>query len=149
MDRTTQRIEREREILANLESTRAREAREQANRDQDRALLINGRPNQYYSIKLEGYFDGMHGIREANRDAGHHWFDEDTLRFFGSKISESSFDGRYFVTSESNFDRSARLYSIREAMSDGQVATVGEFQEFATRAQAIAAINRLKREGEG
>ena len=29
-----------------------------------------------------------------------------------------------------------------------QVATVGEFQEFATRAQAIAAIDRLKREQE-
>ncbi len=88
----------------------------------------------------------MHGIETGNRDAGCHWFDPDTLRFFGSRISEASFDGRYFVTSEDNFDRSARYYSIREAMSDGQVDTVGDFQEFATRAQALAGIARLKRE---
>ena len=145
-DRTTERIKREREILANLESRRAREAREQASRDPERALLANGRPNYYYSIERESYTGSMQGIETANRDAGFHWFDPDTLRFFGSRISEASFDGRYFVTSEDNFDRSARYYSIREAMSDGQVDTVGDFQEFATRAQALAGIARLKRE---
>ena len=149
MDRTTERVAREREILANLESRREREAREQASRDPERALLANGKPNHYYDIEREQYTGSMQGIETANRDAGFHWFDADTLRFFGSRISEASFDGRYFVTSEDNFDRSARSYSIREAMSDGRVATVGDFQEFATRAQAIAAIDRLKREGEG
>ncbi len=148
MDRTAERVQREREILKSQARERERAEREEERRDLDRALLANGKPNRNYDIERERY-RGISGIREANRDAGFHWFDADTLRFFGSRISEASFDGRYFVTSEDNFDRSARLYSIREAMSDGQVDTVGDFQEYATRAQAIAAIARLKREGEG
>ncbi len=148
-DRTEERIEREREILAHQARERERAEREEGRRDLDRALLANGKPNRNYDIERERYH-GLSGIREANRDAGFHWFDADTLRFFGSRISEASFDGRYFVTSEwDGFNHAARLYSIREAMSDGQVDTVGDFQEFATRAQAIAAIARLKREGEG
>ncbi len=146
-DRTTERVEREREILAHQARERERAEREEERRDLDRALLANGKPNRNYDIERERY-RGIDGIREANRDAGFHWFDPETLRFFGSRISESTFDGRYFVTSEwDGFDHAARLYSIREAMSDGQVDTVGEFQEYATRAQALAGIARLKRGG--
>jgi hypothetical protein len=67
------------------------------------------------------------------------------MRFFGSRISEATFDGRYFISSEKNFDGSARFYTIREAMPDGSVGNGSEFQEFATRAQAVAALERLQR----
>lgn len=136
-------------MIEHLDARKRREMREIRDRDPELALLANGRPNHYYSIKRESYSGSMQGIETANRDAGFHWFDPDTLRFFGSRISESSWDGRYFISSEHNFDRSARLYTIREAMSDGSIGDAGEgFQGYATRAQAIAAIERIKRESD-
>ena len=145
-DRKSKRIEREREILAR----QARERERVASTDPASALLANGRENHYYDAERERYNGGILGIQLANRDAGHHWFDAESLRFFGSRISESTFDGRYFISSELNFDGSARLYTIREAMSDGSIGDAGEgFQGYSTRAQAIAAMERIKREGEG
>jgi len=47
------------------------------------------------------------------------WADQETLKFWGSRISESSItkldDNTYrFVSSEHNFDRTARLYTVRQ-----------------------------------
>jgi hypothetical protein len=70
-----------------------------------------------------------------------HWFDKDTINFFGSRILWGSLTlvaGRpwLFITSEHNWDRTQRLYSVRSITNDGEVDTVGEFQNFETLREA-------------
>jgi len=91
-----------------------------------------------------------------------HWADQETLKFWGSRISESSItklsDNVYrFVSSEHNFDRSARLYTVREVTfgtevrEDGRtvgtadIDTVGEFQAYGT----LTTAKRHRRDGAG
>ncbi len=86
-------------------------------------------------------------IMRANRESGGHYFDADTMRFFGSRVLPAVYGGRFFVTSErSGFDSSSpRRYSVREFMPDGSIETVGEFNGYPTRGQAqTAARNAAK-----
>lgn len=93
-------------------------------------------------------------VRAANRMVGGHWFDADTMRFFKTRIEsglvacdwvEATADTpahprrHRFVTSEKGPD-GVRRYSVREALPDGSIATVGEFQGYRTLAAARAAI---------
>ena len=75
---------------------------------------------------------------------GSHFFDADTLRFFGSRILEgvTVHDGRaYFVTSErDNYGNQPRRYSARYMTAGAHSHEVGRFQEYDTAAQARAAI---------
>jgi hypothetical protein len=86
----------------------------------------------------------MEEIKSKNRDIGHHWFEADTMRFFRSRIPQTTVDGwNLFVTSEQFDEDSPRLYTIRVANKDGSIDTMGDFQAFGTRAQAVAAARRL------
>lgn len=95
-------------------------------------------------------FSTLGDVRRAHTG---HWFDPDAMRFFGCRLpSESTLliSGRYFVSSERNETPyqppAPRLYTIREALSDGKVETVGEFQGYATRAAAERAARALPHE---
>jgi len=101
---------------------------------------------------MTGRFKFVSEIKEANRKSGRYFFEADTMRFFRSKVATYYvWDGRYFITSEQNvwFDEhhqrhaEPRRFSIREAHDDGDIDTVGEFQAWATLAQARQAVNRL------
>jgi hypothetical protein len=98
--------------------------------------------------ETHGAYFTIDQVKRANRDAGYHFFDADTLRFFGSRIGSTVYAGRFFVTTErSGFEHySPRKATVREAMPDGSIETVGEFNEFDTTAQANAAIKRLRKE---
>lgn len=89
-------------------------------------------------------WSSMEHLRSCNDRRGHHYFEPGTLRFFKSRIGETIYGGRYFTTSEQG-PNMPRRYSVREAMPDASVQTIGEFQAFATGAQAIAAARRLGR----
>jgi hypothetical protein len=78
-------------------------------------------------------------ISQIQRRHEGHWFSADTMRFFGSKIESGVINGRYFVSSEDNFDRTARFYSVRVADDEGEIGTWGEFQAYETLAEARAA----------
>jgi hypothetical protein len=92
-------------------------------------------------------FRDMNEVRAANKRIGHHYFDRETLRWWLSRIGDELYGGRYFVTSER--DRlghvwdGRRRYSVREALPDGSVDTVGEFGQYASRSGAHAAARRL------
>jgi hypothetical protein len=79
-------------------------------------------------------------IMERNRDIGHHFFDPDTLAFFRGKVLADTF-GPYFVTSEQARGESRR-YTVRQALPDGSIETVGMFQQYETRAAALAAARK-------
>lgn len=89
-------------------------------------------------------FWDMNEVERANADLGHYWFSPDTKRFFHSRIGDTLYGGRYFISSECREPgETPRLYTIREANPDGSIDTVGDFQEYSTRAQAVRAIERL------
>lgn len=95
-------------------------------------------------------YKDMSEVIRANEKRGDNWFDVDTKRFFRSRIGRTLYGGRYFVTSEQFVapmagDDGPRRYSIREVMPDGAINTVGEFQAYTTRADAIRAIKDLLR----
>ncbi len=87
-------------------------------------------------------FDSINEVKEANRRSGFHFFEADTLRFFSSRIHSELYAGRFFVTSELNFDGTARFYTVREALDDGQISDVGGFQQYTSRTGAHAAAQR-------
>lgn len=92
-------------------------------------------------------------IKDANRSAGQHWFDPDTLRFFGSRVLVTTYGpdsiGRvYFVSSErSGFDHDApRAFTVRSFdPATAGIDTVGEFLGHATRSRAITAAKQAAR----
>jgi hypothetical protein len=94
-------------------------------------------------------FRTLDDVIDANRRIGNKWFDPSNMRFFNTRLSHTLYGGRYFITSEQNNmtdPPQQRLYSVREALPDGRIKTVGEFQAYATRSQALHAIQRLLRE---
>ncbi len=82
-------------------------------------------------------------VKAANREAGRHFFDPATMRFFNSRVHRAVYGGRYFVTSERYSVESGRRYTVREILPDGDIETVGDFQQYATAAQARKAAWRL------
>jgi hypothetical protein len=88
-------------------------------------------------------FKTIADVKKANKALGHHFFSKETLSFFGSNVYAGLYtvqDRQFFITSEDNFDRSQKGFTIREAMPDGSIETVGEFLQFETKEQAIFAI---------
>ena len=68
-------------------------------------------------------------IEYKNRTNGTgHWFDADTMRFFGSRIgiARKKGDDFYFVSSEKP-PHGPRRYSVRKMDINGKIETVGEF----------------------
>ena len=91
----------------------------------------------------------MSEVEEANRRAGYHFFDTDTLHFFSSKVDWHLYGGRYFVTSERfvsyhpTYHSEPRKYTVRESLPGGACETVGEFQAYATLRAARRAAQDL------
>lgn len=74
------------------------------------------------------------------------FFSPETMRFWGSRIHRATAtaykSGLFFVTSEHNFDRSERRYTLRLANLQ-QIDTVGDFNGYATLSEAKRAMRRL------
>lgn len=96
-------------------------------------------------------------LARLNGEMGGHWYEPDTMRFFSSHVSRLAYLDEsgafaFFVSSERFSDDVARLYTVRVAhLTDGHgprttrggVDTVGEFQQYATRASADRAARAL------
>lgn len=100
--------------------------------------------------------DALKATATAN---GSHFFDRDTMRFFGSRILPTLYGpvGDIFVTSEKQPDfygHSAgtlytfpRLYTVRRYIGTGrEVETLGDFQGHETRRAAERAARRYAEE---
>lgn len=82
---------------------------------------------------------------QLNKSKGLHWFDHDTMRFFGTRISNWDIISGLFITSEQP-PHGSRVYSVRLADFDtGQVYTVSEFCEFNSIRSAKTALRKFQR----
>lgn len=91
-------------------------------------------------------FETIADVKRANAEAGGHFFDRSTLAFFDSQVGRTVHGGRYFVTSEQFHGPDGsepRRWTIREVLPTGDIETVGEFQQYESPAEAVAAIRRL------
>lgn len=95
-------------------------------------------------VRVDRWFHDTLEIRQANIANGYHWFDDDTLRFFHSRVHDAIYGGRYFVSSERN-PSGIRAYTVREAHTNGNVDTAEghKFMQYASRSAAHAAASRL------
>ena len=78
---------------------------------------------------------------EKYNETGGYFFDEDTMRFFGSRIESDLYKNRCFITSENNFDGTKRFYTVRRFNEDfTSIDTIGEFNKITSKntAQQIA-----------
>ena len=90
-------------------------------------------------------FQEVRDYYERTRPEGH-WFDRDTLRFFGSRLPKVAYEtnaGLLFISSELDFDRARRYFNVRRQSVDGDIKTAGKFNEYRTRAEALNAIRNL------
>jgi len=93
------------------------------------------------------HYRDVHEIKQANRAAGYHFFEPSTMRFFRSRVGDTVYGGRYFVTSEQFDWSSPRLYTVRVANDDRTIDDVGGFQAYPTHTAAVRAIRRLIAQG--
>lgn len=82
-------------------------------------------------------------MRAANAAAGHHFFDRDNMRFFGSRIEGGPYAGRLLITSEQAGPDFPRRYTLRVIHDDGEAGTVGEFQQYSTLDMARHVAQRI------
>ncbi len=57
-------------------------------------------------------FNNITEVKKANKENGQHFFDRNTLAFFGSKVYPDLYTvaGRqFFITSEDNFNRTEKV----------------------------------------
>jgi hypothetical protein len=80
-------------------------------------------------------------IKTRNKEVGQHFFDDRTMQFFESRISNKTF-GNFFVTSERG-PSGLRRYTVRVFdPNTGIVDTHGLFQEFDTLREAQLVARR-------
>lgn len=91
-------------------------------------------------------FKTMNDVKKANKALGHHWFDDDSMRFFNTEILSTpglftiSGTGRqFFITSDRPELSDPKRYSIREVKPDGAIDTYGMVRDYTTQIAAFRA----------
>ena len=87
-------------------------------------------------------------VRALNRSRGGSFFDKSIMDRFKTRIETPKLmSGGYFVTSEKfapvGGGSYPRRFTLRKAMKDGAVQTVGRYMEFASKQQAVQAAQGL------
>lgn len=80
---------------------------------------------------------------EIKKKHTQHFFDDGATRFFNSRYPRQGYkvgDEFFFVTSEQFNSTSPRLYTVRKQDNQECVVTVGKFQQYKTRTQALLSI---------
>ena len=80
---------------------------------------------------------------EIYKLSGGHFFDKDTLEYWGSVIESDLYEGNYFITSEYDFYYN-RKYSIRKFVKEfTKIETIGNFLGFITKQDAVNELNKI------
>ncbi len=96
-------------------------------------------------------FKSLADVKAANAAIGGHWFERGSMRFFDTRIesklmTRGSSGRQVFITSDQYHGSQGsepRKYTIREALTDGSIDTVGEFQQYLTLEDAKTGVMLL------
>lgn len=81
-------------------------------------------------------------LKRLNRENGGCWFDQDTMRFFGTRIESETIGGKYFVTSEQP-PHGPRGYTVRNFDSQGSIGTTGDLCGYLSKSAALSAVRAI------
>lgn len=86
----------------------------------------------------------MEAIIEYHRLVGEgRWFAPSAMRFFNCRLLRTTYPGNIFITSELLAKAATpRRYTVRQLEEDGDIETLGDFQQFATALQAQRFIRK-------
>jgi hypothetical protein len=91
-------------------------------------------------------YETIEQIKQANEFNNGRFFSPENMRFSGSRILSRIVAGRFFVTSELDYTRTMRSYTIREAKPDGRIVTPITGERYADSASAYRAAEQLAKE---
>jgi hypothetical protein len=94
---------------------------------------------------LPGPHGNVHDVIRANKNAGEHFFDAATMRFFSSRVAHGVTLGRIFVTSEQNGEL-PRYYTARIVDDDGHVEVLSDFQQFGSLGEAVRFVMKVEQD---
>lgn len=94
------------------------------------------------TIRQKPIAQSVYDMKLWNKQAGKHFFSPDTMHFWNTRISNTLFHSAkgdtYFVTSEDNYDRTLRNYSVRKFVRQtSEVRTIGDFNSIANLKTAL------------
>ena len=78
-------------------------------------------------------------VKSIDKSNGGHFFDKDTMKFWGTRIETSVFKNGCFVTSEDNYNKTKRLYTVRR-FNGKSIDTIGDSQQYKTKESAREAV---------
>ena len=88
-------------------------------------------------------FRDMAEVRQANADAGKHFFSSMMTHQYRSRVSGDLFGGRFFVTSEPDFWGNDRRYTVHTVKPDGSIWMVSNWRQFPTLKYAKYVARKL------
>lgn len=96
-------------------------------------------------------YTSIQQIISDNKRAGFHFFDDSTMRFFGSRVLSGLYgDGTVFITSERYIgtmgERDKRYYTVRQIDGQFNIQTIGEFQQWGSAYYARKAAKEYAKE---
>ena len=104
-------------------------------------------------------YNNITQIKRANKAAGQHWFDPGALQFFNSKFPPRCCypvsDGAFFISSEYSkgvyistgwVPDGPVLWTLRFADAEGEISTVGDFQQYESLEEAKTAARMAQQE---
>jgi hypothetical protein len=91
-------------------------------------------------------------LKAINVGHGGHFFDTSTMDYFKSKVHAPVYcgsDGWLFVTSEQQDDDAKRGYTVRKMGVNGDMTTIGEYEEYETLRLAQKVARQLAEQSKG
>ena len=88
-------------------------------------------------------YTNLQDVVRANDKAGRHWFEDDTMQFFKTRLESDLIDGLYFISSERG-PHGPRAFSVRMADEEAHIQTIGDFMAYETLKDAKAALEGVR-----
>jgi hypothetical protein len=82
----------------------------------------------------------------ARRQPTGHWFNKEILQLFRTRLPSVAYEtpaGVLFITSDCSFDRARQYYNVRRQTVDGDIKTIGRYNDHRTRAEAMNFLKRV------
>jgi hypothetical protein len=90
-------------------------------------------------------FSNVREYYERTTPTGH-WFSRGAMKFFGTRLPSVAYEtpaGVLFITSERRTDEERRYYNVRRQAVSGVIDTVGQLNDYRTRAEAMNALRNI------
>src|SRR5690242_11266218 len=85
-------------------------------------------------------------VRSRAKARGSHFFDRDTMKFFGSRVERTAYqigNAIFFISSEQEDHTKPRGWTIQRQDQDGHIRKVGQFQQYKSLNEARSALRSI------